>query len=205
MEPNLSKRGPGRPRSFDELTALDAAMRCFWSRGYDGASIGLLCESMNMPRASLYARFGDKEGLFEAAINHYGETQSKAVLANLSATGDAETELSAFFDGMISLVTQDAKTLGCLVANVLSDIAGSNERFRALLAEKTETLEDLFFATLLVDNPLGNQEDLRSKAMMLSAVTRGLAVAARAGQNPARLARTARVAIEVTCASAQSH
>ncbi len=43
-----------RPREFDEEAALDAATSCFWTRGYDAATIRDLAETMGITGASLY-------------------------------------------------------------------------------------------------------------------------------------------------------
>src|SRR5512138_3569574 len=61
----------GRPRSFDRDAALDAAVKVFWSRGYEGASLAELTEAMGINPPSLYAAFGDKEGLFLEAAARY--------------------------------------------------------------------------------------------------------------------------------------
>ena len=58
----------GRPRGNDEGQALDTAVRLFRADGYAGASVDRLCREMRMPRATLYDRFGGKEGLFLAAV-----------------------------------------------------------------------------------------------------------------------------------------
>jgi AcrR family transcriptional regulator len=63
----------GRPREFDEAAALDAAMRVFWEKGYEGASLDDLTAAMGINRSSLYSTFGDKEALFQKAIAHYAE------------------------------------------------------------------------------------------------------------------------------------
>lgn len=61
----------GRPRAFSETDALDAAMRVFWERGYEGASLDDLTQAMGINRSSLYATFGDKETLFRRVVDHY--------------------------------------------------------------------------------------------------------------------------------------
>lgn len=61
----------GRPRNFSEEEALEAAMRVFWEKGYEGASLNDLTEAMGINRSSLYTIFGDKEALFLRAIERY--------------------------------------------------------------------------------------------------------------------------------------
>src|SRR5579864_5724648 len=73
----------GRPRAFCEVEALDAAMRVFWQKGYEGASLDDLTEAMAINRSSLYATFGDKEQLFKMAIAHYAEGPAAYVLQSL--------------------------------------------------------------------------------------------------------------------------
>ena len=60
--------GRGRPRSFDRDAALRAAMKTFWERGYEGASMAALTDSMGINSPSLYAAFGSKEKLFRACL-----------------------------------------------------------------------------------------------------------------------------------------
>ncbi|HAO2892184.1 TPA: helix-turn-helix transcriptional regulator, partial [Escherichia coli] len=50
----------GRPRAFDRDAALERAMRVFWQKGYDSASMSDLTEAMQINAPSLYAAFGSK-------------------------------------------------------------------------------------------------------------------------------------------------
>ena len=61
----------GRPRSFDIDGALDRALRVFWRKGYEGASLSDLTRAVGVNRPSLYAAFGDKEALFRKALDRY--------------------------------------------------------------------------------------------------------------------------------------
>src|SRR5215216_6601915 len=61
----------GRPREFCVDQALAAALRVFWSKGYEGASLTDLTDAMGVTRPSLYAAFGNKEALFRKALDLY--------------------------------------------------------------------------------------------------------------------------------------
>ena len=60
-----------RPREFDESHALEAAMQCFWRRGYEATSLRDLTIAMGLTPPSIYNSFGDKQRLFELALERY--------------------------------------------------------------------------------------------------------------------------------------
>jgi len=63
----------GRPRGFDENAALEAAMRVFWEKSYEGATLSDLTSAMGINRSSMYAAFGDKAALFRRTMERYRE------------------------------------------------------------------------------------------------------------------------------------
>src|ERR1700731_3228166 len=63
----------GRPRGFDENAALEAAMRGFWEKSYEGATLSDLTSAMGINRSSMYAAFGDKAALFRRTMERYRE------------------------------------------------------------------------------------------------------------------------------------
>lgn len=71
MKTDLSLAPKGRPREFCVDQALAAALKVFWSKGYEGASLSDLTEAMGITRPSLYAAFGNKESLFCKALDLY--------------------------------------------------------------------------------------------------------------------------------------
>src|SRR5258705_13627764 len=66
----------GRPRTFDTDKALDKALKVFWRKGYEGASLPELTRAMGINRPSLYAAFGNKEALFRKAVERYAQGPS---------------------------------------------------------------------------------------------------------------------------------
>ena len=60
-----------RPKAFDRDTALQGAITLFREKGYAAASTDDLLGAMGIGRQSMYDTFGDKRGLFLAALERY--------------------------------------------------------------------------------------------------------------------------------------
>src|SRR4029434_6972001 len=73
----------GRPREFCVDHALAQALRVFWTKGYEGASLTDLTDAMGITRPSLYAAFGNKEELFRKALDLYEQEKLTYVGASL--------------------------------------------------------------------------------------------------------------------------
>jgi AcrR family transcriptional regulator len=103
----------GRPRGFDEEAALEAAMRVFWEKGYEGASLADLTEAMGINRPSLYAAFGDKETLFRRAIERYAAGPADYVRKALEES-TARGVVEALLKGAVKLMADPKNPRGCL-------------------------------------------------------------------------------------------
>src|ERR1700682_5715396 len=104
----------GRPRSFDIDGALDRALRVFWRKGYEGASLSDLTRAVGINRPSLYAAFGDKETLFRKALDRYAEgpvAYVREALKQPRARSVAQTLLR----GTADLLTDPHHPSGCLM------------------------------------------------------------------------------------------
>lgn len=193
-----SPRPRGRPRGFERHTALDAAVRVFWSEGYDGAAINRLSRDMRVPKASLYQEFGDKEDLFVAAIGRYVETRLSAIVQALEQSGTLEADLEQFFDAVATLATSDPTTPGCLIACALADAASNNLRLREELAARFAELETLLQARLEAEHTAFDDAlNPRVAAILLASVARGLTLQARAGADRETLRQVGQAAVHL--------
>lgn len=105
----------GRPREFDEEAALTHAMEAFREKGYVAVSIKDLEDATGLKAGSIYNSYGDKAGLFRAAMEHY----HRVVLAQRVA--DYATK-AAGVDGLrrlfLSLLREpNGTSFGCLITN----------------------------------------------------------------------------------------
>src|SRR3954469_22395850 len=104
----------GRPREFDVDQALDRALRVFWRRGYEGATLPDLTKAMGINRPSLYAAFGSKEGLFRKALDRYAAGPAAYVREALNEP-TARAVAGRLLGGAIDLVTDRRNPRGCLL------------------------------------------------------------------------------------------
>jgi AcrR family transcriptional regulator len=103
----------GRPRGFDEDVALEAAMRVFWAKSYEGATMADLTEAMGINRSSMYAAFGDKESLFRLAIERYRNGPMTYVKEALALPTLRETVV-ALLNGSVDFLGTPGNPRGCL-------------------------------------------------------------------------------------------
>src|ERR1700726_3597538 len=103
----------GRPRSFAENEALEAAMRVFWEKGYEGATLADLTQAMGINRSSMYATFGDKQALFRMAIARYAEGPAAYVREALKQP-TVRAVVETLLRGALELLTDPSHPRGCL-------------------------------------------------------------------------------------------
>ncbi|MFV0625110.1 TetR/AcrR family transcriptional regulator [Sphingomonas sp. ac-8] len=120
MKAALCCSGRGRPREFDVDEALAAALRVFWSKGYEGTSLSDLTEAMGITRPSLYAAFGNKESLFRKALDLYEHEKLNYIRAALEEpTARAVSE--RLLRGAVEIHASTTGPRGCL--GVISSVA----------------------------------------------------------------------------------
>jgi AcrR family transcriptional regulator len=114
----------GRPREFCVDHALAEALRVFWSKGYEGASLTDLTEAMGITRPSLYAAFGNKESLFRKALELY-EREKMAYVGEAIAQPTARRVAETMLRGAVENVASCDEPHGCL--RVIASVACGEE------------------------------------------------------------------------------
>ena len=121
-----SVRPRGRPRTFDEAEALEAATKVFWAKGFDGATVDDLVAEMGVRRPSLYAIFGDKASLFMRCLEGYGRRNGALVTKIFEDTGDIRQVMCNFLRFSVEKATAENSPWGCLmicVAPLVEDVS----------------------------------------------------------------------------------
>jgi AcrR family transcriptional regulator len=187
----------GRPREFDADEALDRALKVFWRKGYEGATLPELTAAMGINRPSLYAAFGSKEELFRKALDRYAQGPAgyvREALAEPTARAVAERLLA----GTIDMVTDRHNPRGCLVVqgalacgeaaeSVRRELIARRLSFEAGLRERFERAHE--------EGDLAAGSDPADLARYIVTVIQGIAVQAAGGASRAELRRVAATAL----------
>lgn len=134
-----------RTREFDTEAAVARAMELFWTRGYEATSVRDLTAHLGIGQGSLYAAFGDKDGLYRAALEHYRATLAAAALRSLDEGADARSAIRTMLVERIRIAV-DHGGQGCLLVNAacerLPGDPATGRLVRDVLSASQEALTD---------------------------------------------------------------
>jgi AcrR family transcriptional regulator len=138
MTENISASSKGRPRGFDRAEALRQAMRLFWAKGYDGASLADLTAAMGINPPSLYAAFGSKEALFREATDLYSETEGVDIWRSLHQSATARQAVEGFLRESAAAFSRAGDPPGCLIVLGALNANGNNAAICEDLRQRRE-------------------------------------------------------------------
>jgi AcrR family transcriptional regulator len=94
--PNPRPRALRSDATRSDGAIVEAAARLFLERGYDGVSLEDIAQAAGLTRQTLYNRFGDKPGVFAAAIErHWANWGREPQVASVSRDDTTEAQLRA--------------------------------------------------------------------------------------------------------------
>jgi TetR/AcrR family transcriptional regulator, transcriptional repressor for nem operon len=170
-----------RPREFDEGAVLDAAVQCFWARGYESTSVKDLLERTGLTAASLYNAYGDKRAMFRIALDHYIEKSIGARIRRCEALPPRDA-IRSFFDDILRRSVTDREHKGCMVVNSALELAPHDAEFREIVAEALKRIEAFFLSRVQAgqaDGTIGSLRPATGLAQHLLSVLMGVRVLAR--------------------------
>lgn len=171
-----------RPREFDESAALEAAMECFWRRGYEATSLRDLTASMGLTAPSLYNAFGGKQELFSRALERYLDRTTRDRLRRLEQSLAPKAALQRFFAEIIEHSISDRQRKGCFLINSALEIAPHDAKCRAVITEQFNDIEAFFRRCVLkaqANGTVSSDVDAGDTARLLLGVLLGVRVLAR--------------------------
>ncbi len=176
-----------RKREFDEEYVLQQVMNLFWHKGYEATSMSDLTAVTGLQKPSLYAAFGDKQALFEAALRRYNHQHAQRIDRLLQQDTTARQSFERLFDYVTQSDDQHQIEYGCFCINTMVELAPHDERFAVLTREHQMYLSALFTRRLeraIVEKELNPDYDAQAHAQTLVTGILGLTVMLKTNPDP---------------------
>lgn len=177
------KRPRGRPSAFDHEKALEKALKVFWSRGYEGASMAELTEAMGINRPSIYAAFGNKEELFRKALGKY-LSGPVAYVAEAMSEPTARQVVEKFLTKSAEFLSDKNHPHGCMIVQgALTCGQGSEQIQHELIAYRHGHEEALRqrFELAQTQSDLPGEINPSELAKYIATIHQGMSVQATSG------------------------
>jgi TetR/AcrR family transcriptional repressor of nem operon len=187
-----------RPREFDEATALDAAIGCFWERGFEATSIRDLASTMGLSAPSLYNAFGDKRTLFARALERYLDHTTRKRLHRLEDSFPPKQAIQEFFNDIIERSMNDRERKGCFLVNSALEIAPHDRELGVIITERLGEIEAFFKNCIKCAQAEGTAPagiDAKDLSRLFLGVLLGIRVLARSNPNRTLLEGVVRPAL----------
>ena len=188
----------GRPRAFDRDTALDAAMRLFWRKGFAATSISDLTDAMGIGSPSLYAAFRSKEELYAEALRRFADEAAPMIWSAFDQAGSAREAMEGLlFASAAEFPATPDRPAGCMVTLSTAGAEGCAVLGELVTRGRQEGLRRLEarLAQAVREGELPPSTDAPAMARFYQAVQHGMALQARDGANRAELESVARGAM----------
>lgn len=108
MAPRTTPPTRGRPQLHDDDEVLGAALEAFAAAGYEAMSIRSLGRQLGLSHGALNQRFGSKDQLFRAAVDHGFGSLTAAIAEHVSRWPAPDTRVAALRQGIRAFLLASA-------------------------------------------------------------------------------------------------
>ena len=198
------------PKQYDRTELLDRAIELFRRQGFNGTSTAELVDELGVNRKSMYAEFGSKQELFEAALERYDREHLSGVLAPIEAPDAGVEAIRGAFAGYAAASEGWAHGRGCLLCNTAVERGALDPGSARHVAAYLERLTAAFRHALgngQAGGDIAPTADLDELAAFFTTALIGVAACIRAEAPPEQIWAASRVATGVLDAhrSEQAH
>lgn len=188
----------GRPLEFNPDIALESAMQLFWRKGYESSSLQELLTTMGLSKSSFYQAFKSKHALFQRCIQHYRETLTDEMRAQLKEANSGTTFINVLFRNVATETCGPDARRGCLLMNTASEFAQTDPKIAELVSGSIESFTNVFELAIQQAQQQGDipsDKDARTLATYLVSSMGGLKNMIKAGADRETIKRIADITL----------
>ena len=195
VKPPVKQRG--RPLAFNQDEALDKALKVFWSRGYEGASMAELAVALGINKPSIYATFGNKETLFRKALARYAAGPA-AFVGEAMKEPTARLVVEKFLMLAVDFFSDKSTPDGCMIVQGALTCSTGSALIQQELVAYRKSYEDALaqrFEQAKTQGDLPAHVNTAELAKYLTTIHQGMSVQATSGATKEELLAITKIAL----------
>ena len=177
-----------RTKEFNEIEILDKAIDLFWFKGYNGASMQDVVDSLGLSRSSIYDTFGDKHQLYISALEQYRKQAAGGLIEMVKQSTSPIQTIQQLLEMLSNDSLNTVCNKGCFMTNSTIELAPHDPEIHKIVKDNMQDIEEAFYNLVKKGQDLGeitNQNDARALARFLFNTISGIRVAAKSGADKA--------------------
>ena len=173
-------------------------MEVFWRHGYEATSTQMLVDEMGVQRFSLYAEFGNKQALYEAALSLYEAEVVERNIGMLDQPGADLDTIVRLIRGFGAWACEPGSEVGCFICNAATERAPHDAASQGFVYRYVDRLGRGF--TRCLEHARRNGQlrpglDLAAQGQLLATLLLGFFVQLRAQVPADRIQASVRAAV----------
>ncbi len=109
-----------RKKKYIEEEVIDKALTLFWQYGYEGTSARMLEKAMGINPYSIYASFGNKQGVYIESIKCY-RRMLNAITDKLKSSANGKEGVKQYFYDSVAFMLETGPKNGCFAVNTINE------------------------------------------------------------------------------------
>ena len=148
-----------RSAPYDRETALDAAMKLFWEKGFHATSLKDLEATLRMKPGSIYAAFTNKENLYMLALERYFEKSRAMFRSQVVGAASPLDALADHFRAYARLAPNDKSRQACMLTKTMVDTRTTDPAIAAATRNYLSAMQNEFRAAFSSAQTAGELTD----------------------------------------------
>lgn len=111
-----------RKKQYSEEEVIEKATNLFWKNGFEATSMQMLEKEMGINKFSIYASFGNKDGVFMECLKNYSK-KINIIQNKLKNSNNGLAGVKQYFYDFIEFSKDLEAQKGCFVTNTFGEVS----------------------------------------------------------------------------------
>ncbi|GHF95781.1 TetR/AcrR family transcriptional regulator [Thalassotalea marina] len=147
---------------FDRQQVIDLATNLYWQKGFHATSMRNLQDEIDMRPGSIYAAFGNKDGLFKETLKNYTDAGIAQITKCLDMHDSPLEALKAFVRFQVIDSKEAAPSGLCMLTKTIGELTSDNQELIELTKSHLSQITGTFAKVIAQAQECGELSNVKS-------------------------------------------